>query len=285
MKIVRSGKAYFFHESEKGRRNMLAKLVILLIASLILSCVSGIDDQALDASGSDKTNGGNSETGVDSGTSDMDDSSAGSQSLEAGQDATGPKVGEGGQQEDAGDISFPTGGTDGTSDSGGKIEDGGTGGTSGGGDTGGDYCPELPSCNWCQGTPVVDDRECIVSWLCPNGVDPCVTAECQGPEDCGPNEECRFDMLCWPSEARDCGSLGTACTGDESCGAGLACPVNVCVPARRGCGGFAGWICEDTSHACFYHNGSDFGACLSSEEQACICSTDAGRDTFSDCVL
>jgi hypothetical protein len=59
--------------------------------------------------------------------------------------------------------------------------------------------------------------------------------------------------------------------------------VSVCVPDGV-CGGFAGWDCEDEAESCYYHAGTDVGACLTADEQACVCATAAGRAAFPDCA-
>jgi hypothetical protein len=96
---------------------------------------------------------------------------------------------------------------------------GGTGGTtSSSSGTGGSStssgttvtCPDLPSCNWCGGAPVVDDDGCVSGWTCANGVDPCVTSSCEHNGDCQPGTYCGDDGLCWPCEGGPCETGGTS---------------------------------------------------------------------------
>lgn len=88
-----------------------------------------------------------------------------------------------------------------------------------------------------------------------------------------------------PSAAPDgdpgCGKVGMPCDGDPECGAGLRCIVGggggVCAPDRTGCGGFAGALCEEpAAPVCLYLTGTDFGMCLSAQEQMCVCAKSPG---------
>jgi hypothetical protein len=80
--------------------------------------------------------------------------------------------------------------------------------------------------------------------------------------------------------SEDCGEIGLTCT-EGSCGSGFLCELGVCVPSdRRGCGGFAGWTCDDAPYTeCLYFDGSDYGVCLTVAELVCAC--EVARSAFN----
>jgi hypothetical protein len=203
---------------------------------------------------------------------------------------TQPTGGSGGVTQPTGGSGGVTGGTGGTTAGAGGATGGaggttaGTGGNPGGSaGAGGVSCPMVPACNWCGGDAVEDANGCILGWVCANGADPCETEPCATGEDCGLDEDCGSDELCWPTGSEACGDLGAACGGEGDCGGGLVCPVSVCVPADV-CGGFAGVVCEGEAQDCWYHDGTDVGACLTPAEQVCICATAEGQAVFPDCA-
>ena len=75
--------------------------------------------------------------------------------------------------------------------------------------------------------------------------------------------------------------LGMAC--DAICPAGLQCSGGFCTPqGREQCGGFAGAPCTDATYSqCLYFAGADFGVCVSSSEEECLCMRASAA--FSSC--
>jgi hypothetical protein len=73
-------------------------------------------------------------------------------------------------------------------------------------------CPPPLPCNWCNGTPILDSKGCVIGYKCANGADPCVTQPCSQtpPTGCKPNEVCGPDMLCWPGPD---GGIPVTCSG------------------------------------------------------------------------
>ncbi|MFT5354231.1 MAG: hypothetical protein ACI9KE_001436 [Polyangiales bacterium] len=82
-----------------------------------------------------------------------------------------------------------------------------------------------------------------------------------------------------PDTGPDVGPVGL-CVGLEigrecPCTDAFLCVDGRCVPGRRRatCGGFAGDVCTTRAFPeCTFSVGSDFGPCLSTSEQACVCS-------------
>ena len=60
----------------------------------------------------------------------------------------------------------------------------------------GTACPQLPSCNWCDGLEVFDAEGCVIGFRCWNGVDPCQTDPCQSEGDCANMQEHCSNGLC-----------------------------------------------------------------------------------------
>jgi hypothetical protein len=138
--------------------------------------------------------------------------------------------GEGGSGGSAGSGGGVAGSGGGVAGSGGGVagSGGGVAGSGGGvaGSGGAPACPPMPSCNWCGGETVFDSNGCFVQYVCDNGVDPCSTQPCWGPEDCGVDEKC-FDELCWSAGPLSCEPAGcggyvdpsgySTCSCDWSC--------------------------------------------------------------------
>jgi len=142
--------------------------------------------------------------GADGGSGGADGGTGGA---DGGTGGLGGDAGDGGTAGETGGSSGDTGGTGGVTGGSGGVT-GGTGGDTGGsGGTGGEFggaggtggCPDLPSCNWCQGDELLDANRCITDWICLNGIDPCdMTNPCSDASECEEGEYCGDDMLCWP---------------------------------------------------------------------------------------
>ena len=101
----------------------------------------------------------------------------------------------------------------------------------------GGTCLPPPPCNWCNGTPVLDGKGCVVAYRCANGVNPCTTQPCGGTAPvCIPGEICRADGLCWPVSS-DGGTPDGS--GSFGCGASSLCSfLEYCLQSTPGpCGG------------------------------------------------
>jgi hypothetical protein len=160
--------------------------------------------------------GGSVTTGPDNvGASGND---AGGNSGEAGGAASGGTAGTGGGPAGTGGGPAGTGGGPAGTGGGPAGTGGGPAGTGGGpGGAAGTACAPPPSCNWCGGTPRYDSNNCIVGYICKNGVDPCQTPPCTGtPSVCKPGEACGSDGLCWPAPVT-CWNGGCSAGSNGSC--------------------------------------------------------------------
>jgi len=82
------------------------------------------------------------------------------------------------------------------------------------------------------------------------------------------------------SGALDCDGYGTACGGAGDCAAGLDCVNSYCLPAGTPiCGGFAGTMCTG-GKMCMPITGTDFGACIDTNQLTCVCSSPTAQSRF-----